>query len=105
MVWREKIFRLRGDVGIDPATPDVMPIEWLRERIREGIRAGLLPCHPAWQTWAGPGTGRQCSACTLDITVDNVEYEVEVSGDQSIFVHIACYQCWVEECHARLAGE
>jgi hypothetical protein len=80
-----------------------METESLRDRIRDAIRSGLLPCHRPWQTWAGPGTGRLCSACMLEIAADQVEYEVEVDHSESIFVHIACYQSWMEECHARLA--
>ncbi len=79
-------------------------MEPLRERIRDAIHSGTLPCQRSWQTWAGPGNGRVCSACTIEITADQVEYEVEVTRGESIFVHIVCYQFWVEECHARLAG-
>jgi hypothetical protein len=80
-----------------------METESVRDRIRDAIRSGMLPCHRSWQTWAGPGTGRLCSACMLEIAADQVEYEVEVNHSESIFVHIVCYQSWVEECHARLA--
>ena len=47
------------------------------------------------RTWAGHGSGAACDLCRDPITREEIEYEVEESGKDSIRMHFACYQRWV----------
>jgi len=49
------------------------------------------------RTWAGRGTGAQCSLCGRSIQVQEVEYEIELAPSgtgRSLYFHFDCYRTW-----------
>jgi hypothetical protein len=71
----------------------------LRARVRELVKAGLVPCDEPHKVWAGRGSGTHCVACGQPITPGEVEYEVELAS--AVFrVHRTCFTVWREECES-----
>jgi hypothetical protein len=71
----------------------------VRTRIRELIKASLVPCDEPNKVWASRGTGTHCLACGEPITAADVEYEVDLDHT-SFRVHRLCFIVWREECDA-----
>jgi hypothetical protein len=62
---------------------------------RRGVTAS--PVQRPARTWAGRGTGAECSLCGASIASDEIEYEVEMpagSPRRSSHFHFACYRSW-----------
>ena len=51
------------------------------------------------EVWAGAGSGRLCSLCTLVIGTPEVEYEY-ADGGTPMFIHLRCFLLWEEEAAA-----
>lgn len=71
----------------------------LRERIREAIQVGRLPCQPPARSWGGGGTGAACAICGERISPNQLEYELEFAraGDWErarVHVHLQCCSAW-----------
>jgi hypothetical protein len=69
----------------------------LRARIRELIKAGIVPCDEPDKVWAGRGTGTHCLACGESITPSEVEYEIEL-GATTFRLHLTCFTLWRAVC-------
>lgn len=72
----------------------------VRERIRQMLERGEIPCDEPDKTWAGHGTGSHCAACGEQIAPTEIEYEVELSGSGQLVLrlHRRCHDLWHEEC-------
>ena len=72
----------------------------LREKAREALYSRRMPTRHPDRTWGGPGVGAPCSVCTLPVTADQMEFEIQFSrnGDNPGFdvfhVHIRCFAAW-----------
>jgi hypothetical protein len=62
--------------------------------VRRKIAAGILPMAVPERTRAGPGTGRTCDACDLEITPAEVEHEVDLRNGRTLRVHQLCLTVW-----------
>jgi hypothetical protein len=73
----------------------------VRARIRRLNETGEIPCdeRPP-RLWAGPGTGDTCAVCTEPISLDETEFEVDLSSGLALRLHRRCYTLWLEECGA-----
>jgi len=69
-----------------------------RARIRAMLETGELPCGDAERTLGGRGLGRRCSACREEISVDELEFKVDLASGHALRLHRRCYQLWLEEC-------
>jgi hypothetical protein len=70
----------------------------------------LMPGRKPLRTWAGHGTGAQCSGCGETIEPHEIEYEIELPADggeqvfrfqpggtgKSLHLHFACYKTWIK---------
>jgi hypothetical protein len=75
----------------------------LRLRARELINAGRLRCSKHYRTWGGRGSNEPCALCDEVIKPDEVEYEIESLGPDSVRVyrfHFLCHDAWQHECSA-----
>jgi hypothetical protein len=72
----------------------------LRERARERIREGRLPCITHYRTWGGRGRDEPCALCDAVIKPDEVEYEIEALDPKSRLYrfHFVCHDAWQYEC-------
>jgi hypothetical protein len=72
----------------------------LRQRARERIRAGHLPCITQYRTWGGRGSDEPCALCDAVIKPDEVEYEIEAPDPESRLYrfHFICHDAWQSEC-------
>ena len=71
-----------------------------RELIGEG-KLGKLPRGAPVRTWAGYGTGLECSLCAEPIPRKQVEYELECRSGHVVHhfrFHIGCLTAWQVEC-------
>ena len=72
----------------------------LRGKAREVIQAGKLPNRNPDRTWGGPGVGADCTICSVPVTCDEVEFEIEFARDgddpglDNYHVHIRCFAAW-----------
>lgn len=72
----------------------------IRDKAREAIRAGRIPSRNPERTWGGPGIGASCAICCKPVTREDVEFELEFSGDTegttsvSYHVHVRCFAAW-----------
>jgi hypothetical protein len=81
--------------------PSARREEELRARARELISDGRLPCSKHLRTWGGRGSNQPCALCGELITPDEVEYEIESLGPDSVRVfrfHFPCHDAWQHEC-------
>jgi hypothetical protein len=74
----------------------------LREMAREAIDAGALPSRRPDSMWGGKGSGSRCSICGVPVTRDELEIELEFSGDDcsgegTFHVHVPCLAAWERE--------
>jgi len=74
--------------------------QFRREHARAAIRAGKLPSRSPERSWGGPGIGENCPVCDTKIDSDELEFEIEFSGDgaspgSTIFhLHVGCFTAW-----------
>jgi hypothetical protein len=72
----------------------------LRDKPRAAIREGKLPSRPPDRTWGGPGVGATCSVCSLPVTQEEKELEIQFARDgdnpglDKFHVHIRCFAAW-----------
>ena len=71
----------------------------LREKARQALYSGRVSARPPVHTWGGHGVGALCSVCTLPITADQLEFEIESSrgdalGLDAFRVHIRWFAAW-----------
>jgi hypothetical protein len=74
----------------------------LREKAREALRTGTLPSRRPDRTWGGRGVGADCTICSRPVTPDELEFEVEFTGDghggpDTYHFHIQCFTVWSSE--------
>jgi hypothetical protein len=66
-------------------------------RTAESPEVAPMPCREPLKTWAGHGTGALCTGCGAKIGASEIEYEVELAGDnppRTLHFHFACYRNW-----------
>jgi hypothetical protein len=71
----------------------------LREKARECIASGALPQHAPHGTWGGAGSGAKCALCAIEISMRDLEMEVEFSPQptSSYHFHGRCFAAWESE--------
>ena len=72
----------------------------VRQRIRQMLESGALPCEEPDKVWAGHGNGSHCAACGENITQVEVEYEVQLAS-VTLRLHRECHEIWHDECQPR----
>jgi hypothetical protein len=70
----------------------------IRQRVREMLATGDLPCEDPAGMWAGRGEGKRCAACKESIRATEVEFEVLLKSGATILLHRACHLIWLQEC-------
>ena len=72
----------------------------LRQQASDAIQTGKLPAHsPDW-TWGGPGVGAACAVCSLPVTKEQLEFEIQCARDgdnpglDKFHVHVRCFAAW-----------
>ena len=68
----------------------------LREKARKAIQAGNLPYRRPDRMWGGSGDGAQCVVCGAPVKHDEVQLELEFTGDDGASAgnyccHIRCF--------------
>jgi hypothetical protein len=76
----------------------------IRDRVRELLETGALPCDETGKVWAGRGAGTHCVACGEPIAVSEIEFEVDLPSGPALRLHRVCHEIWREECDALLPG-
>ena len=76
----------------------------LRKTIRQRLQDGTLPRVKPSAMWGGPGGERECRACGLIVTKDQMEFEVEFGEDPAsqvlrtaslvLHFHATCFAAW-----------
>ena len=67
----------------------------LTAAIRAKLASGELPSATPEKVWAGKGTGLPRRACGLPITVNNIEFEVDLPGVRAAMrLHQGCLTVW-----------
>ena len=71
----------------------------LRHKARQLVEEGKLPRRSPDRVWGGPGVGAPCQVCTLPVTKDEKEFEIEFEQDgggglDKFHVHIRCFAAW-----------
>jgi hypothetical protein len=72
----------------------------LRDSARAAIQAGKLPNSNPDRIWGGRGVGTVCAICSVPVTRDEMEFEIEFyqNGDTSTsvahHVHVRCFAAW-----------
>jgi len=70
----------------------------LRQRARERIQEGALPCGDPHLMYGGHGTGLTCSLCEHPISADEIEYELlfrtEDGSSREYRFHFLCHASW-----------
>jgi hypothetical protein len=80
--------------------------EWsshVRLVIRTRLKNGLLRLGRVAQTWAGPGIGKSCDACTSLIESADTELEIVFTDSRTLRLHVGCHVVLKEErqCESR----
>jgi hypothetical protein len=76
----------------------------IRDRVRQMLETGLLPCEEQGKVWAGRGSGTHCAACGEPIPGAEIEFEVDLSSGAVLRLHRVCHGIWREECDSLLPG-
>jgi hypothetical protein len=80
---------------------------YLREKVRNAIRAGKLPNRQPDHIWGGPGSGANCAICEAALERDGVELEIQFLPDPrsagSYRVHVECFAMFESERQSRRA--
>jgi hypothetical protein len=66
----------------------------LAEIVREKLNAGILPLDDPVRTWAGFGSGKQCSVCEQPIQPSQTEYELRYDTRAPLRFHVVCHGRW-----------
>jgi len=69
----------------------------VRPLIRTRLKNGLLRVARVAQTWAGPGIGKPCDACTSVIERADTEFEVVFTDGRTLRLHFGCHKVWKQE--------
>jgi hypothetical protein len=74
--------------------------------IRDKVRSGTLPLPPAppEKCFVGKGTGRPCDGCDESITLEQIEYELDVTESRTLRFHDQCLAAWHAARAERMAG-
>jgi hypothetical protein len=72
----------------------------IRQRIKEMVHTGELPCEEPEATWGSNGDGHRCDGCMESIRSDEIEYEVSLSSGMLIRLHRQCHAIWLQECES-----
>ena len=61
------------------------------------IKAGVLPppVSRSGRSHIGKGTNTICDGCDAVITHEDVEHDVDVTGNRTLRFHIACFIVWL----------
>jgi len=84
----------------EPMSSDRIELD-LRQRARERIREGRLPCITHYRTWGGHGSNEPCALCDATIGHEEVEYEIEALDASRVCLyrfHFQCHDAWQYEC-------
>jgi hypothetical protein len=74
--------------------------ESVREKARDVLRSGKLPCRNPDRTWGGLGVGAMCTICDLPMRRDEMEFEIQFARDDGnpgldkFHVHLQCFAVW-----------
>jgi hypothetical protein len=72
----------------------------VRDKARAAIQAGRLPSRGPDRMWGGPGAGADCAICSVPVTRDEMEYEIEfcpdgdTPGPVTHHIHVRCFAAW-----------
>jgi len=71
----------------------------LRNRAREAIRAGKLPCRQPDHTFGAPGNGESCALCGEPVAQDQMLIQIGYQRDAtskstSYHLHLGCHEAW-----------
>jgi hypothetical protein len=71
----------------------------LREHARNSIQSGSVPGRSPDAVWGGPGAGASCAVCSVIVTPEDVEMEIEFSRDDgrgadTYHLHSRCFAAW-----------
>jgi hypothetical protein len=67
----------------------------LQETVRALIANGMVPM--TGKIYGGYGTGKRCVVCHFLVPPTEVEFEVIVPVNRSVFCHLPCFRAWEEE--------
>ena len=73
---------------------------WLRAKAREAIQSGKLPGRQADRSWAGPGSGGDCTVCGKALAHDESELELDFGAGVlhpsplTLRMHVRCFDAW-----------
>ena len=83
-----------SDAG-DAALPQLTATD-ITEKILNKFRSGLLPLprNAPEKCYVGKGTRRPCDGCDGLITLDEIEYELDLSETCTVRFHDACLALW-----------
>jgi hypothetical protein len=83
---------------MNAVTQDGSVRAWISWRVEEG----RLPRNEPLQIWRRQGRGFYCGGCGRVIESNELEYELEWTGEQllrTIRMHDRCYRIWESERH------
>ncbi len=71
----------------------------LREKIRTGLAAGVLPRKPPATTWTGPSSWKWkvCAVCGDRIQEGHCKVELNIDCRPPIYLHPRCHELCSEE--------
>ena len=76
-------------------------MEHEKERRREVIQAllasGALPRFGSQVIFAGNGDMQPCACCGNTITTEDIQYDVVLTEEGALFMHLECFNLWCEE--------
>ena len=75
----------------------------LRDRVRQLVETGEIPCEEPGKTWAGRGSGTHCAACGEPIRPTDIEFEADLPSGLTLRLHRLCHDVWREECESMTA--
>ena len=75
----------------------------LRDRVRQLVETGEIPCEEPGKTWAGRGSGTHCAACGEPIRPTDIEFEADLPSGLTLRLHRLCHDVWREECESLTA--
>jgi hypothetical protein len=76
----------------------------LRDKAREALLTGKLPCRRPDRVWGGAGAGTPCTVCGTPVRPDEVGFEMEFdAAGRTHHVHIRCFSALEMERASRVA--
>jgi hypothetical protein len=80
--------------GVDEAVPDSA----VCTRLRNLLTTGVLARKPTTKIFAGRGAGNHtCVACGSPINEGDIEFEIAVVNEVTLFFHRRCADLWIQE--------